>query len=262
MKYSGALHVHSTHSYDGKLSLSELKSLFASHGLSFACMTEHTDTLTPEAAALFVAECRRLSDETFVFVPGFEVPYEDTHVLHIGTDVFISQIATEEELRAWRAHTALVVLAHPVRNKFKIDATLRECLDGIEIWNQQYEGKSAPRTRSLRLIATERKQKPFFATGGLDLHRIEHFGQPHTHIEAESLSEATVKNALKSGYYTFGHEGCMVTASGVWRPTLRQRLQSSLSVGVITSGKMLNAALARWGVSLPKSWRRFVRGRV
>ena len=187
MKYKGVLHIHSKHSYDGKVPLTELKKLFTEKGLSFACMTEHADTLTPKTAARFVAECRELSDESFVFVPGFEVPYKDAHILHIGATEFTSQFADKETLKVWREKTSLVVLAHPVRNKFIIDEVMEGCIDGVEIWNQQYEGKVMARPRSMKLLRELRNKKSLIATGGLDLHRVEHMGSPITEIEASEL---------------------------------------------------------------------------
>lgn len=69
-------------------------------------MTEHTDTLTPELAEDFVRECDRLCDETFRFVPGFEVPFEGAHVLMVGARTCVSQYAsTIETLQKWTKHT-------------------------------------------------------------------------------------------------------------------------------------------------------------
>lgn len=262
MNYSGALHLHSTHSYDGKLSLSELKQLFQKNGLSFACMTEHSDTLTAQTAATFVAECRALSDESFVFVPGFEVPYKNAHVLHIGATTFVTAMADGTTLREWRGVTPLVVLAHPVRNKFEVDQTLAECLDGVEVWNQHYDGKRAPRPHSFTLLDSLRKKKPLIATGGIDLHRAEHFGSPLLQLECTELSETSVIAALEAGQFTFGNSIYTYGANEVAALTLSLRIKSALSIFVIVVGKNVNAALAAGGLSLPKSLKRFIRGRV
>lgn len=262
MIHIGALHLHSTHSYDGKLSLSEVKQLSQKNGLSFACMTEHSDTLTPETAAAFVAECCALSDDTFVFVPGFEVPYKNAHVLHIGATDFVTAVADETSLRTWRNCTPLVILAHPVRNEFEVDDTLAECLDGVEVWNQHYDGKRAPRPRSLALLSTLRQKKNLIATGGIDLHRAEHFGSPLMHLELTELSEASVITALKAGRFTFGNTEYTLEAKGTVQLSFKLRLKSVLSIVVISIGKNVNAALAAGGLSLPKSVKRFIRGRV
>lgn len=261
--YRGILHVHSTHSYDGKVSLPELKALLQKEGLSFACMTEHTDTLTPEAAELFVAECRTLSDASFVFVPGFEVPYGDAHVLHIGATRFQTAVAhTALELQAWREVASLVLLAHPVRNRFVVDEVLLGVIDGIEVWNQQYEGKRAPRTRSLALLKKLRHQKQLWGSGGVDFHRREHLGTPYTRMDITELTETAILAALKAGAYTFGSTTCSIGATEVWSVGFGARVQSAVSIFIIGSGKLVNAALARLGISLPKRLVRSIRGRV
>lgn len=263
MTYRGILHVHSTHSYDGTLSLAELKALLVEAGLSFACMTEHTDTLTPEAAAAFVDACRRASDEQFVFVPGFEVPYQTAHVLHIGAAHFHTPIATSpDDLAAWRRTTPLVVLAHPVRNRFAIDAALAGVIDGIEVWNQQYEGKAGPRPRSLTLLAAWRLKKDLIATGGIDLHRAEHLGSPYTSVSLEALTEANIVAALSAGRYTFGHDTVTVDARATYAVSAAAYVKSAAAVTVIAAGKRVNALLAACGLRLPKRLTRAIRGRV
>jgi len=257
--------MHSTYSYDGKVSLADLKKLLQANGVAFCCMTEHTDELTAEAAAAFVAECRALSDEQFVFIPGFEVPYKDTHVLHIGGEKFLGQTADATQLLAWKETAALVVLAHPVRNHFEVDESLLAVLDGVEVWNQQYEGKRAPRFRSLALLKTLKQQKPMFlATGGLDLHRREHFGTPQIEIEADTLTEETIIQKLKAGEFVIKGNQMELDAQGVFIQGggFGTRLQSAISILTIGTGKFINATLAQFGISLPKSLRQLIRARV
>jgi hypothetical protein len=263
MMQQGILHVHSTHSYDGKVTLSELKTLLKAQGLSFACMTEHTDYLSAEAAALFVAECRALSDASFVFVPGFEVPYGRAHVHHLGATEFQTPVAKDEtEIHAWRSVSPLVVLAHPVRNQFMVDTPLLAALDGVEVWNQQYEGKVAPRPQSVGLLKKLREHKPLLATGGIDLHRVEHLGSPYTTLDIPELTEAAILAALKAGAFRFGTETLSLGATEGITLSVRVRCTSLLARGVISSGKIVNTSLARLGIKLPKRLVKAIRGRV
>lgn len=262
MQLQGVIHVHSTHSYDGKLSLAELKTLFQSQGLQFACMTEHTDYLSHEFAQAFVEECAALSDESFVFVPGFEVPYKDSHILHIGTTDFIAPTADAVQLHAWRAATPLVILAHPVRNKFIVDETVAAVIDGVEVWNQQYDGKATPRAASVRLLESLRADKKLLATGGLDLHREEHFGSPQVQLEAAALNVASIVDALKAGAFTFGTQQHQYRATGPITLSVAARATSRLVTGVIRIGKGINATLARVGLRLPRALTRLVRGKL
>ncbi len=186
------------------MSLSELRELFVANGVQFACMTEHVDELDPKRAVAFVAECATFSDETFLFIPGFEVPYRHAHILMVGMRNFLGNYASSlEVLRTWSSEASFVVLAHPVRNNFDVEDGLLEQIDALEVWNQQYEGKRVPRIQSLKLFGALKKKKPsLVATGGIDFHRKEHFSAPLVHLEVEALSEDAIIEKLKAGAFT------------------------------------------------------------
>ncbi|MBP6881355.1 MAG: PHP domain-containing protein [Candidatus Pacebacteria bacterium] len=265
MKYSGIIHAHSRYSYDGKLMLPELKEVLQKRGMRFICLTEHTDKLTPEAADSFVKECRALSDEKFIFVPGFEVPYLRAHVLMFGATKFVSNFADATQLKEWAAGASFVVLAHPQRNKFIVDDVLESVLDGVEVWNQQYDGKLVPRWRSLQLLYTLRRRKPgLVATGGLDFHRIEHLGAPVVTLELSTLTEANILAALKSGALTFGTTNVTVPGTGEWREgkTFSFKIRSIASTTFIWFGKKVNATLAAFGFKLPKKLKEAIRSKI
>lgn len=268
MEVKGILHAHSNYSYDAKLSLRELKSLCREHGLSFVCMTEHTDELTKERAMQFVDECGRESDASFMFIPGFEVPYRlpggaHAHVLMIGMRSFHEKYAPNlETLKPWTDEAEFVVLAHPVRNQFDVDDGLLGSIDALEVWNQQYEGKRAPRTRSLHLFGALKKMKPeLLAIGGVDLHRKEHIGAPIVTLSIGSLSEADILEKLKVGAFTVSSPQALLygTLPNPEELARKHRLQSFFSVTIIVLGKLVNSLLAGVGISLPKSLKQYVR---
>lgn len=256
--------MHSTHSYDGSVPLVELKKLLKAQGISFCCMTEHTDTLDEDTARAAVAECRALSDETFLFVPGFEVPYKHTHVLMIGATEFVSQKADITKLRKWAENARFIILAHPQRNRFEVDNDLLSIIDGLEIWNQQYDGKKVPRLRSLDLLTHLRlKKSELLATGGVDLHRKEHIGMPTISLEVSDLSETSIGAVLKEGQYTFGGDH-RVPSRGVWQTGLTPsyKMKSRTSTAIIFWGKKVNAFFALFGLRLPKGLRQLIRARI
>jgi hypothetical protein len=255
-------------------------------------MTEHTDELTKERAEGFVRECIDLSDESFLFIPGFEVPYKvnaegregalgykvnaegregalghkHAHVLMIGQRVFYKNYApTIVELREWTKTTPFVVLAHPVRNDFLVDDGLLAEIDALEIWNQQYEGKRVPRIRSLKLFEMLRRKKPtLVATGGLDFHRREHFGTPLVQLAVAQLTEMEIIEQLCTGAFTIvsesAHvEGILLNVSAL---ISKHRIESHLSVAVIVLGKLVNKILAGCGISLPKRLKQIIRKRI
>lgn len=263
MELTGILHCHSTYSYDAKLSLRELKELFQKNGIQFVCMTEHTDELTEERAAAFVAECDELSDATFRFIPGFEVPFRRAHVLMIGQRAFHDVYApTIEILKRWTHEASFVVLAHPVRNAFVVGDDLLAEIDALEVWNQQYEGKRVPRVRSLKLFDALRGKKPeLVATGGVDFHRTEHFGAPLVTLSVDTLTEAAIIEKLQTGAFLVHSSVARVYGSLPNAPEIirTHRWESHFSVSVIVLGKWVNAMLATCGLSLPKSLKQRIR---
>lgn len=266
MEIKGILHCHSTYSYDAKLSLRELKDLFKAEGMHFVCMTEHTDMMTVERADAFVKECEALSDETFRFIPGFEIPYKRTHVLMIGARNFCGNFApTGEELATWAREAKFIVLAHPVRNNFSVDATLLAHLDGLEVWNQQYEGKRVPRTRSIKLFKDLKTKKPeLVATGGLDLHRKEHNGTPNIIMDVVTLTEDNIIEKLRTGAFTISSDRAHMygTLPNVDEIIKKYFLESAFSVAVIVLGKTVSKTCASLGITLPAWLRRGVRSRL
>lgn len=266
MEIKAILHTHSTHSYDAKLSLPELKSLLKQNGVQVACMTEHTDELTKERARVFVEECEKLSDDTFMFIPGFEVPYRRAHILLVGMREFFGSYAPElPALRLWTRKASFVVLAHPVRNAFAVEDGLLEQIDALEVWNQQYDGKRVPRTRSLRLLKKLRNKKPtLHATGGVDFHRTEHFGAPIVTLSVDTFTESAIIEKLKTGAYVVSSEqatffGTLPNVDGLIK---KHWFDSRISVSIVWMGKWVNRTLRVFGISLPKSLKQLIRKRI
>lgn len=266
MEINGIVHCHSRYSYDAKLSLRELRELCISRGVRFVCMTEHTDELDRERAAAFVRECEALSDDRFRFIPGFEVPYRRAHVLMIGMRSFYDHYAANiDALIPWTQEAKFVVLAHPVRNHFVVEPRLLQLIDGLEVWNQQYEGKLVPRVRSLVLFEKLHHEKPMLvATGGVDLHRTEHFGAPLTTLNVDTFTEDAILEKLAMGAFTVHSEsirffGTLPNAQELKREV---RFRSHVSVTIIVLGKFVNKTLATLGLSLPKSLKEYIRRRL
>ena len=279
MELTGILHCHSTYSYDAKLSLRELKELCQKNGVRFVCMTEHVDEMTKEQAEAFIRECEALTDESFRFIPGFEVPYKvngearegalgckHAHILMIGMRKFFGNYApTIEALKQWTEHASFVVLAHPVRNDFIVDDGLLHEIDALEVWNQQYEGKRVPRTRSITLLEKLREGKPLLlATGGVDFHRTEHFGAPLVSLAVDTFTEEAIIEKLTTGAFIVSSKEATFYGTFPNAEELKQKhwKASLVSVSIIVLGKFVNKTLATLGLSLPKSLKQLVRRRL
>lgn len=265
MEIKGIVHAHSAYSYDGKESLASLKTFLMQRGMTFCCVTEHTDFLSTEQAQRFIQECRSLSGSQFVFIPGFEVPYRDAHILLIGTEMFMGQTADARTLASWSERAAITVLAHPVRNKFLVDEAMLASIDAIEIWNQHYDGKRVPRPHACELLRTLQEKKPeLMATGGLDFHRTEHYGAPVYSLEVSHITADAIIAVLKNGEYVFGTKKIAVSSTGLWKGkgSVLHNAMSFFSISVITIGKTINKLLSRFGWSLPRGLKQFIRSRV
>lgn len=258
----GYLHLHSRHSYDGKLTLAEIKEKSLALGMSFAAMTEHTDVLTPKDVQSAVNECRARSDSNFVFIPGFELPYKNCHILIIGASDIRLDLPPLEAISVAKQQGAWVVLAHPHRNHCQIDPELTALLDGIEIWNQQYDGKRYPRMQALEIFEKSLTQKTsIFATAGLDLHRASHFGAPYLELSPTEFSERALLEALKAGSYEIGSNNLRLTS----RPHLAGFKRFSLSIAsylacsLIGTGKAIGRWMYEHNLAMPKRLKEAVR---
>jgi len=261
MDIKGTLHVHSAYSYDAKLSLGELKDVFKKEGLSFVLMTEHTDEMKKEEGERFIRECREESDESFVFIPGFEVPYKDTHTLMLGATVF-SERREAEALREFKSHSSLAVLAHPHKHEFWVDDVLSNVIDGVEVWNSQYDGKYVPRQKSVSLLKELiQKNESVLAFAGLDFHRVEHAGGPTLALKVEQLSEKDILQELSVGNFRIHGRGTVLDSKGNF---IKGGGPFSVACGfvsvfLVSLGKKTNALLANIGVRPPRFLRRFIR---
>ncbi len=92
----GVAHVHSTYSFDGRLPLPDLAGFLAGQGLDFVLMSEHVESLDPGKVRRFVADCSRLSNESFLLIPGIEI--DELNALFYG----IQRRADGKIRRIWR----------------------------------------------------------------------------------------------------------------------------------------------------------------
>lgn len=261
----GYLHLHSCHSYDGKLSLQELKDKCLELGMSFAAITEHTDGLDGQAVQNLADECRSLSDDRFLFIPGFELPYKNCHVLLIGCDAPDLTLDPLDAIKHAKQQGSWIVLAHPHRNHFSIDEESSALLDGIEVWNQQYDGKHFPRPKALKMYESYRQvNKELLATAGLDFHRLSHLGGPYVKLSPDEFSLEAIVASLKTGKYEIERGNFRMDShpelTGLKRMTIR--LGSFFSTTLIGGGKSIGKWLHEHNLAMPKKLKEAIRKRL
>src|SRR5437762_8885420 len=93
MEVLAASHVHSSWSYDGSCTLSDLTEKFSARGCRVLMMTEHDRGFTEMRFQQFRQACALASSSDILVIPGIE--YSDAenrvHVLTWGLDVFLGE---------------------------------------------------------------------------------------------------------------------------------------------------------------------------
>ncbi|HNR13570.1 MAG TPA: PHP domain-containing protein, partial [Thermodesulfobacteriota bacterium] len=89
---TGLLHIHTTYSYDGRITLDDISSIARSKGHGFLLLTEHSDDFSPRKMEALREHSQRLSDKDFVIIPGLEVNCDlGRHLLAVGVTRYISE---------------------------------------------------------------------------------------------------------------------------------------------------------------------------
>lgn len=200
---TGALHVHSTFS-DGERSLAELRALLLADGCRFAALADHADAFDEARLRAYLDECRNLSDERFVFVPGLEFTCERRmHLVGYGMTVLTDARNPEIVIERIRGEKGIAVIAHPQDAAFSWIESFTVLPDGLEVWNTKYDGRYAPRGRTFRLLYRLQERKPdMLAFYGQDLHWMKQYRGLRVDVEVEKLSPDSLLASLRSGRFS------------------------------------------------------------
>lgn len=227
-----ALHVHSTYS-DGELTLPELRAKYIAAGCRAVCMADHADAFDAEKVASYVAEMERLSDDTFLFVPGLEFGcVQRMHVAGYGVTSLTGSDDPQLVIAHIRAHSGVAVIAHPPDQLFPWIEGFGTLPDGIEAWNSKYDGQYAPRPGTFDLIARLQRRAPALrAFYGQDFHWRRQFAALFTEIDVRDVTSSAILDALMRGAYRGSHlQGVVQTvlpSDGVISVELRGRFEET-----------------------------------
>jgi len=110
----GALHVHTTLSSDGTLSLDQVKNSLERKKFDFVIITEHSKDMNRHTFSNLVSECKNKSNKSFLFIPGLEFDCAGgLHILGIGIEEFIEEKDPTEIIKEIHLKGELAILAHP-----------------------------------------------------------------------------------------------------------------------------------------------------
>ena len=201
----GIFHIHSHYSYDGRISLVQLKTGCLQRGLRFALLTEHVRGFDQDKFNHFVSECRRLSDDRVLLVPGLEFDFaeqNDLHVLMVGLKVLPEGKTADQIVASASKQGALIVVAHPVRNGHHIPDNIADIIDGIELWNAAYNSRYLPDEKAIVLLRQLRKSnKHLIGLGGLDLHGLEGFRGLRIRLKGGFEDGADLLSLIRNGSF-------------------------------------------------------------
>jgi len=211
-----AVHMHSTISYDGELSIAEIGDLMRKRGVQVCLLAEHDHKLTDDDVRCMVEQCAAASDESCLIVPGleYEIP-GGHHLIGYGVAELLDTSDPQKLCEAIRARGGLAVLAHPHKGVWQELPELPAALDGVEVWNTGHDGPHVPNAKRLRLLHEARKRNGDLpAYQGIDFHRLSNLRSARTFLRLTELSRAAVFEALRERHYRFGNRFVRLSSRG------------------------------------------------
>ncbi|MFC2162158.1 hypothetical protein ACFLRF_00620 [Candidatus Altiarchaeota archaeon] len=201
MKVTGLGHVHSSHSHDGTYTLKELADLARKKGCSFLLTCEHAEDITQEGYQDIIEECERLSDESFIIIPGLEFMYPDyVHIIGIGLAKHPGIHPLKEQIGAIKDASGIPVLAHADSCESVPYEDLAD-IAGVEAWSGRYHGRFAPQRKGLEILDDLRSKTgrdvPCFS--GLDLHGAREVRDIMLRMDVTRLDRESILQALGRG---------------------------------------------------------------
>lgn len=220
---AGVLHVHTAYS-DGEFAPEELRRALLEDGCRFVCLTDHAEAFDATKLAAFRCECKRLSDDQFLMVPGLEFECEGRlHLLGFGCAELLDSRDPERVIQHILGHGGVVVLAHPLEEHLGLLERFVPSLNGIEAWNSKYDGRYAPRltpfdsVRQLRAAGHE-----FHSYFGLDLHWRTQFRGLQVRVIAPLVTEKLL-SCLRSGEFVGCYRDLELSSNGELAAATRVR---------------------------------------
>ena len=201
-KFRGLIHIHTTYSYDGTLSLPDFVQLVKTSHYDFILLSEHAEDFDDKKMQILINECRKATSEDFLVIPGLEFNLNNQiHILGIGIEKFFNEEDPEELIRKIHEYNGLAILAHTEYYE-KIPYEKLRDVDLIEIWNPRYGETLSPSIKSMRVLGEFRTmKKTFIACGGLDLHKVEDLVSLYQVVYASRLTQKDILDSLKKGEF-------------------------------------------------------------
>lgn len=207
MVVKGVAHVHSTYSFDGKLSIRELADFFRERDINVVLMSEHVEGLDPEQVRAFISDCQSHSSGGLLLVPGIEI--DALNALFFGVQPVGPWTSVEHLAQDLVRAGALAAVSHPVKVKNGIPKVTASFVEAVEVWNSRHDGKLVMDSRMVRFWLDLRNSlgRPLVPLCGIDFHDRDDFVPLVFELSCDRLDVVEVIAAIRAGSY------CIVRSS-------------------------------------------------
>lgn len=203
MRIRGALHIHSTLSRDGTMTIADLAAYFKDKGYHFLAMGEHAEDMTEAKVQTLIEQSAAASSADFCVIAGVEFAVtKQIHIVGVGVTKLIpleSPVYVAEQIRALGG---ISILAHPKRMGWECPPEVAQAVDAAEIWNINYDGKFLPSAKAIPAFERMRQANPrLLAIACHDFHRKASFYGVGVEMDVPSLTREAIFQSLKNGAY-------------------------------------------------------------
>lgn len=171
---TGALHIHSSWSRDGRDSLERLREFAVARRIGFLGLTDHAEDLDADRWESYVERCAALSDDAVRLLPGLEFRFAGhtgLHLLALGLTRWIEPRTPDEFMAQAAGHAGLTIVAHPILSRYRLPERVRAAVDAVEVWNASYNTRYLPDPRAIRMLRLLQRDRPgVVGIAGLDQH--------------------------------------------------------------------------------------------
>jgi hypothetical protein len=254
-RFRGVSHVHSTYSFDGRLSLAELSTFFAERGIDFVLMSEHVEGLGSEKIRSFIADCETYSRNSLL-IPGIEI--DALNALFYDVQGSTGWRDYDDLACQLAAGGAMVIVSHPVKIRRDIPNVTKSLVDGVEVWNSRHDGKMALDCRILSYWRSLRSQlgRKLIPMCGIDFHDTKDFIPLFLEVECQHLDRQNIMAEIRAGHHRIVRsEKTIPLDFATGKPTVSYHLYSTLYRLVYRMMYAAHRATSRLGVRAPKGLR-------
>jgi hypothetical protein len=203
VRIRGAVHIHSTLSRDGTMTIAELATYFKQRGFQFLAISEHAEDMDGKKIEALVEQSAANSADEFCVIAGLEFAVtRQIHIVAVGITSLIELESPVYVAERVREHGGFSILAHPRRLAWDCPPDVLHAVDAAEVWNIGNDGKYLPSAKALPAFSRMREINPhLYAMGSHDFHRRASFYELAVELDVNAIARDPILQTLKRGDY-------------------------------------------------------------